>query len=155
MARRVVERIVGAIVVLWAAATFVFFMQAVLPGNGATMLLNEATGQQKNYTGTAAARREKYGFNKSLFDQYLDYIGGVAHGNLGTSYTQHEPVMKIISEQLGPTLVLTGTALVLAWAIALLLRRPPRSAGASCRRLARAFRLSPRGCRTTGSGSSC
>jgi peptide/nickel transport system permease protein len=122
MARRVVERIVGAIVVLWAAATFVFFMQAVLPGSRATMLLNEATGQQKNYSKAQLLPvEEKYGFNKSLFDQYLDYIKGVAHGNLGTSYTQHEPVMKIISEQLGPTLVLTGTALVLAWAIALLL----------------------------------
>ena len=122
MARRVVERIVGAIVVLWAAATFVFFMQAVLPGSRATMLLNEATGQQKNYSKAQLLPvEEKYGFNKSLFDQYLDYIKGVAHGNLRTSYTQHEPVMKIISEQLGPTLVLTGTALLLAWAIALLL----------------------------------
>lgn len=122
MARRVVERIVGAIIVLWAAATFVFFMQAVLPGSRATMLLNESTGQQKNYSKTQLLPVEKqYGFNKSLIVQYLDYIEGVAHGNLGTSYTQHEPVTKIISEQIGPTLVLTATALVLAWVIALLL----------------------------------
>jgi peptide/nickel transport system permease protein len=94
----------------------------VLPGSRATMLLNEATGQQKNYSKAQLLPvEEKYGFNNSLIHQYLDYIGGVAHGNLGTSYTQHEPVLKIISEQLGPTLVLTATALVLAWAIALLL----------------------------------
>jgi peptide/nickel transport system permease protein len=121
LARRVVQRIVGAIIVLWAAATFVFFMQAVLPGNRAQLLLNEQTGQKKTYTKTQLLPVEKqYGFNKSLIDQYWEYIKDAAQGNLGTSYTQHEPVTKIISEQLGPTLVLMATALVLSWMIALL-----------------------------------
>jgi peptide/nickel transport system permease protein len=120
--RRVATRLLGAIVVLWAAATFTFFVQALLPGSRATLLLNEQTGQQKQYTAAQLAPINKeYGFNNSLLHQYLSYIGGLAHGNFGTSYTQHQPVLTIIARQVGPTLALTITALLFAWAIALLL----------------------------------
>jgi peptide/nickel transport system permease protein len=44
---------------------------------------------------------------------------GLAHGDLGNSYQQHKPVLQIIGEQVGPTLVLTVTALILAWVFAL------------------------------------
>ena len=117
-----VERIVGAIFVLWAAATFMFFMQAAAARQPRDDAAQPGTRQQKNYSKAQLMPvEEKYGFDKSVLDQYLDYIEGVAHGDLGTSYPEHEPVMKIICEQVGPTLVLTVTALILAWAIALLL----------------------------------
>ena len=97
--RRVANGSLGAIVVLWAAATFTFFVQALLPGNRATLLLNEQTGQQKNYSSAQLAARStsSTASTSSLIIQYLDYIGGLAHGNLGTSYTQHQPVLTIIS----------------------------------------------------------
>ncbi|HEV7941279.1 MAG TPA: ABC transporter permease [Solirubrobacteraceae bacterium] len=122
IARRVGARLLGALAVLWAAATFVFFVQALLPGSRATLLLNEASGQQQSYSKAQLLPVEKeYGFNKPLIVQYLDYIGGLAHGNFGTSYTQHQPVLTIISREVGPTLVLTGAALAFAWVIALAL----------------------------------
>jgi peptide/nickel transport system permease protein len=120
IARRVALRLAGAIAVLWAAASFTFFVQALLPGSRATLLLNQQTGQQKAYTASRLAPiNHQFGFDKPLFTQYLDYIGGLAHGDLGTSYTQHQPVTTIISRQVGPTLVLTITSLLLAWVIAL------------------------------------
>lgn len=107
---------------LWAAATFTFFVQAVLPGSRATLLLNEQTGQQKLYTAAQLAPiNREYGFSKPLPVQYADYINGLVHGNLGTSFAQHQPVLTIISRQVGPTFVLTATALLLAWLIALVL----------------------------------
>jgi peptide/nickel transport system permease protein len=122
IARRVVVRFVGAIFVLWAAATFTFFVQALLPGSRATLLLNEQSGQQKQYTAAQLAPiNHQYGFDKPIRTQYWDYISGLAHGNLGTSYEQHQPVLTIIARQVGPTLALTLTALVFAWLIALVL----------------------------------
>jgi peptide/nickel transport system permease protein len=122
VARRAGLRLLGAVAVLWAAATFVFFVQALLPGNRATLLLNQASGQQQSYSKAQLAPVERqYGFDKPLMVQYIDYVGGLAHGNFGTSYTQHQPVLTIIAREIGPTLALTGTALVFAWAIALVL----------------------------------
>jgi peptide/nickel transport system permease protein len=122
IARRVLVRLLGAIVVLWAAATFTFFVQALLPGSRATLLLNEQSGQQKNYTAAQLAPvNRQYGFSKPILTQYWDYISGLAHGDFGNSYTQHQPVLTIIARQVGPTFALTLTALAFAWVIALLL----------------------------------
>lgn len=123
MARRILKRVLGAIGVLWAAASFTFLVETLLPGNRAVLLLNQQTGQQNSsYSASQTAPIDKaYGFDNSVFHQYLDYMWGLLHGNLGTSYDQHQPVLTIITQQVGPTLVLTGTALVLAWLLALAL----------------------------------
>jgi len=119
-AKRIAWRILGAIVVLWAAATFVFFVQQLLPGSQATLILNQQTGNQQSYTPDQLAPTEaKYGLDQPVMTQYWDYIKGLSHGDLGRSYSQFKPVTEIISEQVGPTLVLTITALILAWLISL------------------------------------
>jgi peptide/nickel transport system permease protein len=120
LARRVVFRLAGAIFVLWAAATFTFFVQTLLPGNQATLILNQNSGTQQSYSHAQLAPVEhQFGFDQPIMTQYWNYISGLAHGDLGNSYQQHKPVLGIIGEQVGPTLVLTITALVLAWLLAL------------------------------------
>ena len=119
-AKRIAWRILGALFVLWAAATFVFFVQQLLPGSQATLILNQQTGNQQSYTPDQLAPTEaKYGLDQPVMTQYWDYIKGLSHGDLGNSYSQFKPVTEIISEQVGPTLVLTVTALILAWLISL------------------------------------
>jgi peptide/nickel transport system permease protein len=118
--KRIAWRILGAIFVLWAAATFTFFVQELLPGSKATLILNQEHGTQQTYSASQLKPvEEKYGFDDSVTSQYFTYIKGLAHGDLGDSYQQHKPVLTIIGEQVGPTLVLTGTALALAWIFAL------------------------------------
>jgi peptide/nickel transport system permease protein len=120
LGRRFALRAAGALGVLWAAATFTFFVQTILPGDRATLLLNQQSGQTIHYTAAQLAPiNHQYGFDKPVLTQYVDYLGGLVHGDLGTSYEQHEPVLRIISQQVGPTFVLTVTALVFAWLIAL------------------------------------
>lgn len=120
MTRRVLLRLLGAIGVLWAAATFTFFVQALLPGDRATLILNQRTGQTIHRSAAELVPIDaQYGFDHSLIRQYLDYLGGLLHGDLGSSYQQKEGVAKLIGEQIGPTLLLTASALVLAWVLAL------------------------------------
>lgn len=118
--KRIAWRVLGAIFVLWAAATFVFFIQQLLPGSQATLIKNQESGTQQTYSKDQLAPiEEKYGFDEPVMTQYVDYIKGLAHGDLGDSYQQHKPVLSIIGEQVGPTLVLTITSLILAWILAL------------------------------------
>jgi peptide/nickel transport system permease protein len=118
--KRIAWRIVGAIFVLWAAATFTFFVQELLPGSKATLILNQEHGTQQTYSASQLKPvEEKYGFDEPVTTQYFNYIKGLAHGDLGNSYQEHKPVLTIIGEQVGPTLVLTITSLILAWIFAL------------------------------------
>lgn len=122
--RRLLLRTIGAIVVLWAAATVIFFLQQLLPGNPADVILNQLQANPQPVAHTAAQRApidREFGFDKPVLVQYADYIGRLARGNFGTSYLQHQPVVTIIRRQVGPTIVLTVTALGLAWLIALTL----------------------------------
>lgn len=114
-------RLLAALLVLFGAATVVFWVQAFLPGDRATLLLNMRTGEAIERTPAELAPiNAQYGFDQPLTVQYLQYIGGLLRGDLGVSYQLHEPVLEVIGAQLVPTLHLTVGALVVAWLLALL-----------------------------------
>jgi peptide/nickel transport system permease protein len=109
----------GALVLL-GAATVVFAVQALLPGDRATLLLNLRTGEAIERTPEELAPlNEQYGFDDPLLIQYLTYVGGLLRGDLGVSFQLHQPVTEVIGAQLGATVTLAVGALVLAWVLAL------------------------------------
>jgi peptide/nickel transport system permease protein len=114
-----VKRLIGAIGVLWATATLVFLLQALTETNRAKSIIQqqEGSGQNPSHAALQGLNR-RYGFDTSVFHQYLSYIGGLAHGNLGSSYFQHDPVTTVIGQQIGTTLLLSFVSLALAWIIA-------------------------------------
>ncbi|WP_308252372.1 ABC transporter permease [Pseudonocardia sp. KRD291] len=119
-ARRWAGRVGSAVIVVWGAATAAFLAQIAQPGDRATAVLNLRTGQvQERSPDELAPINAEYGFDRSAPGQYLDYLGGLLRGELGTSYQQHRPVWDVISEQIAPTLALSVTALVLAWVLML------------------------------------
>jgi len=58
--------------------------------------------------------RHDFGLDKPLPVQLLIYLERVAHGDLGYSFAQRQPVLDVILHRLGPTVLLVGTA----WAVA-------------------------------------
>ncbi|MFT4036041.1 MAG: ABC transporter permease [Patulibacter sp.] len=118
-ARWLAARIFGGIGVLWAAATLTFLLQTVTQHDRARQIISQQTGTTANPTKEVTARvNHEFGFDHSVLHQYADYIGGLARGDFGVSYYQHQTVTSIIGGQIGPTLVLTFVSLLLAWAIA-------------------------------------
>jgi peptide/nickel transport system permease protein len=118
--RRIAVKAVLSLVVIVAAASVTFFAQLAVPGDRANTLMNLQTGQDKKWTADELAPlNERFGFHDPVIVQYLDYVTGLFHGDLGTSYTQKRPVAEVIGGQLLPSLTLTGAALLVAWALAL------------------------------------
>lgn len=112
----------SAIIVLFVAASITFLLQTFAPGDRATLLLNLTEGTAKERTPEELAPvNAAHGFDDSVWKQYLRYIGGIARGDLGTSYQLQEPVTSVIIEQVAPTLILTVSALVVAWLFVLVL----------------------------------
>lgn len=120
LARRILVKVVTAVLVLVAAASVTFFAQLLVPGNRATAILNQSNGRAQQWTAAQLAPvNHEFGFDKPLSVQYLDYVGGLFRGNLGTSYTQFKPVTQVIGNELLPSLVLTVGGLAAAWVLAL------------------------------------
>jgi peptide/nickel transport system permease protein len=117
---RVVATLVRSVLVLLGAATVVFAVQALLPGDRATLLLNLTTGQAIERTPAELAPiNERFGFDDPLLVQYASFVGGLVRGDLGVSYQLHAPVLEVIGGQVLPTVQLALGALVVAWVIAL------------------------------------
>lgn len=112
---RVGWRILGGIAVLWGAATLAFIALQTTAGDAA---LSTVAGQGADPTQAVLEEvRRDYGLDKPLWQQYVDYLGRLVHGNLGESYQQRIPVTKAIAGQLGPTVQLACCAAVLALVI--------------------------------------
>lgn len=116
-AQRILHRLLGGIIVLWASATVTFFALKLTPGDPVRALLG---GPSANPTPeTIAATIREFGLDKPVAEQYLFWLKRLLSGDLGLSFSQHQPVAEVIAEQVGPTLQLTLAALLFAWLLAL------------------------------------
>lgn len=120
IARAVGLRIGGALVTLWGAATVAFFAQMALPGDRATTIFNIRAGTAIERTPEELAPVvSAFGLDHPVLTQYLDYLRGLLHGDLGLSYQQFRPVTSIILEKVPATLTLTLGAIALSWVLML------------------------------------
>jgi peptide/nickel transport system permease protein len=115
--RRLLSGIGGGIFVLWGAATVTFFAINLMPGNPAIAMAGGAGSHPSKQL--IAAVTAQYGFDKPLVVQYVIYLGNLVTGQLGFSSSQKEQVATVLGQNVGPTLLLTGSALVLAWLLAI------------------------------------
>lgn len=120
----VIRRLLGMIPALFSVLVITFIIVHAIPGDPAQALAGEGADPAR-----VAQIRHQYGFDQPLPAQFVDYAGKVVHGDLGVSTTYGLPVTTVIQQRLGPTLLLTGSALAFSAVFALLLgtlaaRRP-------------------------------
>jgi peptide/nickel transport system permease protein len=108
------RRLGTSIIVLIGISIFVYvLLHAVFPSPARSVLGLRATAQQVN------AWNLENGFDRPLIEQYLSYMNGLLHGNLGYSYAENQTVGALFSERLARSIYLSGISLVLAILIAL------------------------------------
>lgn len=105
------------LVVVWAASTVGFFALMVIPGDPVDVMLGV---QAQVSEGVRENIRAQWGLDQPPLLQYLDYLARLAVGDLGKSYQLRTPVVTVISQQLVPTLQLSGAALVVACGVAVI-----------------------------------
>jgi len=107
--RWLLRRAVQALLTLAVAVVLLFLITHVLPGDP---LSREGAGHPL----TAAqieALRARYGLDRPLHEQLGAFLGGLAHGDLGTSIEYGRPVTGLLLERLPATILLGGTVLLL------------------------------------------
>ncbi|HWJ74156.1 MAG TPA: ABC transporter permease [Kaistia sp.] len=115
--RRVLSRVLAAVLVLFASATVTFFALHLTPGDPVRAVLGGPTANPS--PATIAATIAEFGLDQPPHVQYGLYMSRLASGNLGMSFSQRQPVIDVIAAQVGPTLQLMASAIVVAWVLAL------------------------------------
>lgn len=111
---RLVQRLAGSLLLLLGVSALVFILSRLAPGDPARILLGIGASDE-----AVEQKRGELGLNGSLLEQYLHYLGGVFHGDLGVSYASREPVTSLIAERLPATLWLLVAALAFSVVISL------------------------------------
>lgn len=105
------QRIGYAIVLLIAVIIFNFILLNLVPGDIAETIAGEAGGASPELMDQI---RQSYGLDRPFHVQLLSYVSRVLQGDLGTSYYFNVPVIDLILDRVGPTLLLVTTALLIA-----------------------------------------
>lgn len=79
----IIRRMLWAIPVLFLISIIVFFMMRLAPGDPVDAILGQRYQEEQ-----ARVLKEKYGYDKPVFVQYIKYMENLAHGDLGVS-TRH------------------------------------------------------------------
>lgn len=111
VARRLVMRILKILLMLTAIAVVNFLLIHCAPGDPASVMAGQSGAADPQFV---AQLRHSFGLDKPLWVQLWIYLKHVAMLDLGTSYTQQQPVLKLIMQRLPATLLLTITAFIFA-----------------------------------------
>ena len=101
-----IQRLLQAAVVMMLISALVF-IGVFAVGNPIDVLISPDVTQQIRLDTIAA-----YGFDKPLWEQYLNFLDRLVHGNFGRSFVFNMPVLSLILSRLPATLELTIAAVV-------------------------------------------
>ena len=111
MARLALGRLGHLALVLWVVTTLTFVMFRLMPGDPTLNFLSPSFSEE-----TRAALLKGFGLDRSLWEQYLIYLGNLLHGELGMSFLQGKSVVSLLAEALPNTVILTVVSLCAAYA---------------------------------------
>ncbi len=107
--KRILLRLLTTLITLFGAAVIVFVVIRVVPGNPIAMMLPPGATEAD-----IERLRALYGFDKTIFQQFIIWLKGVAQGDFGTSISTRQPVAELVLGRLPATLELSVMALVMA-----------------------------------------
>ena len=107
----ILKRLGFAVLTLFVAVTINFVLFRALPGSAVTDMSRVPNASPE----LVQALNHQFGLDKSKFQQYVIYLGQLAHGNMGVSYIDQRPVTSTLLTALKNTLpmAIAGTAVAI------------------------------------------
>ena len=116
MTRYIGRRLLGVIPLVLGVATILFFVVNLAPGDPALRYVSPSLSAE-----TVEQIRVNMGLDRPVHVRYVKWMGALAKGDLGYSFSENRPVRDIIKEILPNTLLLSGTAVVIAFILGICL----------------------------------
>jgi peptide/nickel transport system permease protein len=107
--RLLLRRALLALPLVFAVVALTFFFIRLAPGDPAQILAGDAPTAE-----FLAQVRAEYGLDQPVWTQFLAFLGKALTGDFGTSLYTRQPVFTVILERFPATVLMTGTAMVVA-----------------------------------------
>jgi peptide/nickel transport system permease protein len=112
MGSYIARRLLGSIPLVLGIATIIFFVVNLAPGDPAALYFQQGVPPE-----VLEQIRRNFGLDQPIHVRYWRWMVAFFTGDFGYSYAHARPVLDIILETLGPTLILAGSTLVLIFVI--------------------------------------
>ena len=109
-----VRRLVASVAIVFAVVTVVFILIYLAPGKPCAGQPGEAADPV-----VCGQLVRQFALDRPLYQQYWRYLGALAHGDFGYSFSLHRPVRDALAETIPFTLQLAGAALLLDFLLGL------------------------------------
>src|SRR6516225_4120129 len=109
LASSLLKRAVMACVTLFGVAVVVFLLLRVAPGDPIAMMIGPGASAED-----IANLRARYGLDQPFLTQFIIWLAGILHGDLGISISLHRNVVELLGERLPATLELAFVACAVA-----------------------------------------
>jgi len=124
--KRIIQRLLFLILVIWAASTITFFIPRISTKNPVrerfATLARTGGFSPGDLEKIIASFNTKFGLDKPLWQQYLDYVSSIARFDLGVSLNKYpKTVSQLIMESLPWTITLLLLTTILSFIIGNLL----------------------------------
>ena len=137
---------------LFGMSIVIFVLLRLVPGNIADILFDSAG--MINPADKLKIEQE-LGLDQPIVVQYVQWISGLLHGDLGYSYVSEKPALEEIAPRLPISAKLAGMALSFCGAVRRAARRHQRGQAEHAARLCAARASASAACRCRRSGSGC
>ncbi|GEO78658.1 oligopeptide ABC transporter permease [Companilactobacillus mindensis DSM 14500] len=115
MTKYILKRIFYLFITLFIIASLTFFLMKMLPGT-------PFSNQNRMSPDQLKIVKAQYGLDQSVGVQYVRYMVGLLHGNLGTSFQfNNEPVTSLIGQRLAPSMQIGAQAMIVGTVLGILL----------------------------------
>jgi peptide/nickel transport system permease protein len=112
------RRIAIVLITLLLITFVVYGLIRNMPGNPLTQQMSRLDPGKMISADDFERLNKIYGLDKPWYVAYGDWLGNLARLDLGRSFSRKRPVVDLIVERMGPTLMLSVTSLVLAYLLA-------------------------------------
>ena len=121
MLRYVIKRLVYMVPTLFGMSIIAFLIIQLPPGDYLSSMLASMADSGINVDQAQVERyREIYGFGDPVLVQYWKWVSGILfRGDFGHSFEWNRPVIDLIMERMGSTLMISVAALIFVWAVSL------------------------------------
>ena len=94
----IIKRLIYAVLIVIGVVTITFVLLRVGPSSPADKYLANMSARTQDPSQVIAAVEARYGLDKPIYEQYLNYVTNLARGDWGWSFSTSMPVTKLIQQ---------------------------------------------------------
>jgi len=117
MSKYILNRLLIAIPTIFGVTVLIFVAMRVIPGDPLQLIFSESTGVYVLSDDELAAARASLGLDKSYPLQYLDWMGDILSGDMGSSFWTKDPISAMLIRRGPISAQIAVMAVLLSWLI--------------------------------------